>query len=506
MATPDIVVIGAGPNGLFAACRLARAGVRVLVVEARPDRPGGALATVETTRPGYRHDVGAGFVAFRDSVAFQALDLARHGLSWRFGTFESCHPAPDDSVAAISRDLERTVRHFGSDGDGDAWRKLSALHARVEPELLAYMGPFPQIRPALRMRPLDAFRVLRIFASTPAGFANRTFTSGAARRVFPGMTMHVDVGPHDRFGCGLGYMLCLRASTAGFAIPEGGAGAITSALVNELEALGGAVRLGARVDRVVVRGGRARSVVLSDGTEIEAPRGVVADTSAPSLYLRLLTEDVVPGWIRRRMRVFPMGWGTFKVDFALSAPVPWRLEACCQSAVVHAGDSVDDLARHVAEVRSGVLPTNPYLVIGQHSLFDSLRAPPGGHTLYVYGRVPARPEGGWAQHAEAFADRIVDRIEGMAPGFRATVLERAIHTPVDLEQMDANLIDGDLGGGSNAWHRQLVFRPVFPYFRYRTPVRRLYLCSMYTHPGTGIHGMCGWNAAGMVLKDLSSGR
>ena len=504
MATPDIVVIGAGPNGLFAACRLARAGLRVHVVEARADRPGGALATEQTTRPGFLHDVGAGFVAFRDSKAFTALDLSRHGLQWRLAPFESSHPAPDGTVAAISRDLDRTAAHFGSARDGDAWRRLADLHRRVEPHLLAYMGPFPQVLPALRMLPFDAFRVLRIFTSSTAGFASRTFVSEAARRVFPGMAMHVDIGPQDRFGCGLGYMLCLRASASGFAIPRGGAGAITAALVDELEAHGGTLQLDAQVDRIQVRGGRAHAVVLSDGTEIEARRGVVADTSAPALYLRLLEEAVVPSWIGRRMRVFPQGWATFKVDFALSAPVGWSDAVSRESAVVHAGDSVDDLSRHTRQIRGGELPDNPYLVIGQHSLFDDTRAPRGGHTLYVYGRVPARPDGGWARHREAFTERIVDRIEGLAPGFRETILARRAHTPADLEAMDANLIDGDLGGGSNAWHRQLVFRPVFPYFRYRTPIHRLYLCSMYTHPGTGIHGMCGWNAAGIVLGDLGA--
>jgi len=499
---PDIVVIGAGPNGLFAACRLARAGLRVHVVEAHPKRAGGALASEETTLPGFKHDVGAGFIAFRGSPAFRELALERRGLEWRFGTFESCHPAPNGTFAAISRDVERTASHFGSDADGDAWRQLSALHGRVEPNLLEYMKPFPRILPGLRMLPFDAFRVLRIFTSTPAGFANRTFASEAARRVFPGMTMHVDVGPTDRFGCGIGYMLCMRASTAGFAMPAGGAGAITDALLAELEALGGTLQLGANVESVVVRDGQAAAVVLADGTEVEATQGIVADTSAPALYLNLLDPGKVPSRIRQSMKVFPMGWGTFKLDFALSAPVPWTLEACRQSAVVHAGDSIEDLNANVAQVRNGELPTNPYLVIGQHSLFDDRRAPDGQHTLYVYGRVPARPTGGWDANRESFADRIVERIEAMAPGFREVILKRAIHTPRDLEDMDANLIDGDLGGGSNAWHRQLIFRPVFPYFRYRTPVKRLYLCSMYTHPGTGIHGMCGWNAAEMVLADL----
>ena len=169
---------------------------------------------------------------------------------------------------------------------------------------------------------------------------------------------------------------------------------------------------------------------------------------------------------------------------------------------MHAGDSLDDLSRFTSQVRRGELPDNPYLVIGQQSLLDPTRAPEGGHTLWAYSRVPPQLEGGWASHAEAFADRVEARLEGLAPGFRETVRGRSVVAPVDLQRMDANLVGGDLGGGSNAWHRQLLFRPLFPYFRYRMPVDRLYLCSSYAHPGAGVHGMCGFNAARIALADL----
>jgi phytoene dehydrogenase-like protein len=171
--------------------------------------------------------------------------------------------------------------------------------------------------------------------------------------------------------------------------------------------------------------------------------------------------------------------------------------------VVHAGDSVDDLARFTDQVRAGRLPERPYLVIGQQSLADSTRAPPGGHTLWAYTRVPSHPEGGWPARAEALADAVDARIEQLAPGFRGRIRARRVVPPDRLEAMDANLVGGDLGGGSNAWHRQLVFRPVFPWFRYRMPVERLYLCSSYAHPGAGVHGMCGYNAAHRVLQDLA---
>jgi phytoene dehydrogenase-like protein len=259
--------------------------------------------------------------------------------------------------------------------------------------------------------------------------------------------------------------------------------------------------LGARVARVVVRQGRAVAVRLSDGEEIAA-RVVLADTDVASLLLDLAREAELPGRLTRFLRRYPRGWGTFKVDWALDGPVPWSADSARQSAVVHAGDSLDDLARFTREVRAGRIPERPYLVIGQQSLADPTRAPAGGHTLWAYTRVPPRPAGGWAAHAEALADAIDARIEALAPGFRSRILARRIVSPERLEAMDANLVGGDLGGGSNAWNRQLLFRPVFPWFRYRLPIDRLYLCSSYAHPGAGVHGMCGFNAAHRVLDDL----
>ena len=184
-----------------------------------------------------------------------------------------------------------------------------------------------------------------MFLRSTRGLASRLFETEAARRVLPGLGLHVDVGPDDRFGAGLAYMLAVTATTGGYGFPKGGAQSLTDALVARLAERGGEVRLGARVTRVIVRGGRAAAVVLDDGTEIAARRAVVADTSPAALLLSMIDEREVPGWVRGFMKRFPQGWGTFKVDWALSGPVPWQVEAARESAVVHAGESVDDLAR-----------------------------------------------------------------------------------------------------------------------------------------------------------------
>ncbi|CAN93930.1 putative Phytoene dehydrogenase-related protein [Sorangium cellulosum So ce56] len=497
---PDAIVVGAGPNGLTAAAYLARAGFSVLVLEAERE-PGGAVRTREVTLPGFRHDLGAAFFPFgQTSPALVPLDLPGAGLVWRHAPIDSAHPAPDGTCASIARDVEATARSLGE--DGPAWRRIAGWHAATRERLLnALLSTPPALGPLLRLGPLNLLRLAQVALSSGRGFATRTFRTEAARRVVPGLALHTDVGPDDPCGAIVGFMLTVLASSGGFAVPEGGAGAITSALLRRVEERGGALRCGARVDQIIAREGRAVAVRLEDGQELRARRAIVADLAAPTLYLRLLASELVPERVQRAMRRFRQGFGTFKMDWALDGPTPWSHEDATRAAVVHAGDSLDDLSAFTRQVRAGALPEHPYLVIGQQSLVDPTRAPAGRHTLWAYSRVPSSIEGGWAGSRERFADRIEARIEELAPGFRQRIIARTIWAPDDLEAMDANLIGGDLGGGSADIRHQLIFRPVFPYFRYRTPLRGLYLGSSYAHPGAGVHGACGRNAALAVLED-----
>jgi phytoene dehydrogenase-like protein len=496
----DALVIGAGPNGLAGAVTLAQQGWRVLVLEAQ-SRPGGALYSVESTLPGYLHDVGAAFFPFAfTSPAFRHLNLEAVGLQWRHARRDSCHPAPDGSCATISRDLDLSRSSFGV--DGDAWARLSAWQrARPERFTEALLSALPGLGPALRLGPKGLLSLTRAGLSSTAGFSSRRFQTEPARRVIPGLALHADFGPDDFAGASMGLVLALLAGSSGFPVPVGGAKAITEALLKRLREYGCELKLRTPVTQIVVDGRRAVAVVTSAGEEIPVSRAILADVGAPELYLRMLPERSVSSWIRASIRRFRYGWGTFKMDWAISAPVPWKSSEALESAVVHAGDSLSDLRSFTAEVRAGRLPTNPYLVIGQQSLLDSSRAPEGGHTLWAYTHAPSQMEGGWAAHREVLADRIEARIEALAPGFRRLIKARAIVDPPDLEAMDQNLVGGDLGGGSSRIDHLLIFRPTFPYFRYRTPVKGVYLCSASTHPGGGVHGACGYNAALAALQD-----
>jgi phytoene dehydrogenase-like protein len=507
-ADPDVVVIGSGPNGLVAACTLARQGLRVRVLEAHPGRPGGAVSSAELTLPGFIHDVGAGFFPLVQlSPAFAELDLERLGVAWAHARYDSCHPARDGSYACISRDPSVTAEHFGSPRDGAKWRDLALRHSRIqEPLLDALLQPFPHLPAIADLGPLELARLARTFLSRGRYFSARHFESTAAQRVLPALALHADVGPDDALGAGLGYVLGMVASSAGFPVALGGAQTITNALLTLLERHGGRLELGQRVTQIVVSNRRARAVRTDRGDEVAVHLGVLADTSAPSLLLDLLEPRDVPSRLLRRMRRFPRTWGVFKMDWALGARVPWTVEAARESAVVHTGEDVDDLARFTADVRRGRLPESIYLVIGQPSLVDPRRGPRNQHVLSAYTHVPSQLDRPWSELREPFADRLEERIEQLAPGFRQSILARRAFSPDDLEADNANLWGGNHLGGSASWRHQLIWRPAFPYFRYRMPVRGLYLCSSFAHPGGGVHGMCGFNAARIALRDFTRRR
>jgi phytoene dehydrogenase-like protein len=510
MRDPDAIVIGSGPNGLTAAIHLARAGLSVLVLEANARRPGGSVGSEEATLPGFVHDFGAAFFPMaRVSPAFQELSLERYGVTWLNAEVESCHPALDGSSASIVRlamESARAPDYFGSARDTSVWERIAQAHAAYEYRLFgALLGPLPGFGFPLKLGFLRSLRLAAWFAASTAGLSKRWFQSSAARRVLPALAMHADVGPFDFTGAALGYTLGLSATTVGYPIPRGGAQKLTNALVTLLELSGGQIRLGARVERVIARGGRASAVKLASGEEISARFAILADTSPTVLLLELIARDALPSWAISRVRRFRYGSGTFKLDWALSAPVPWQNEDARRAATVHLTESVEDLARFTRYVRAGKLPEQPYLVVGQQSSIDSTRAPLGAHTLYAYTHVPSRLAEGWESARERFADVIEARIEALAPGFRSSILARRALSPEDLERANDNLVGGDLGGGSQHWSQQLFFRPFFPAFRYRMPLRGLYLCSSSTHPGAGTHGMCGRNAAARVLEDLDAG-
>ncbi len=513
----DAVVIGAGPNGLVAANVLADAGWEVVVLEAEPE-PGGAVRSGELTLPGFTHDRFSGFYPLAAaSPHFRRLELERYGLRWRRAPVVVADPDPDGSAALLSSDLAETCASLDAfaPGDGAAWRDLSAWWGRVGPAFLrALLAPFPPLRGGARLAAtLGSPRALLDFGRfgvLPARrFAEERFRGAGAARLIAGSAMHADVGPETPGGALYGMVLIGLGEQVGWPVPEGGAGRLTAALVARLEAAGGRVVCGERVARIIVRGGRAVAVRCADGREVDARRAVLADVGAPQLYRSLLERDAVPGRVLGALERFQYDPGTVKVDWALDGPIPWAAPGVARAGTVHVTGGVDALTLHAAQLARGEIPAEPFLLAGQYAHFDPTRQPAGKETAWAYTHVPQHVRGDaggagltgrWDRgELERMADRIEAGIERVAPGFRGRVLARHLAGPRELEAADANLVGGALGGGTAQLHQQLVLRPIPGLGRSETPVRGLFLASASAHPGAGVHGACGANAARAAL-------
>jgi len=468
-------VIGSGPNGLAAAIVLAQAGMRVDVFEAEAE-PGGATRTLPLTLPGFLHDFGSAVHPFAaGSPFFTSLPLADYGLEWIYGEAPLAHPLDDGTAVMMERDLGQTERALGA--DGREWRRL------VEPAV-ANWKDFAEdtLGPALRMphHPLRMARFgLTIFESA-RNFAMNHFSSERMRAVFAGLAAHAILSLDDSLTATIGLMFGITIHACGWPIPRGGAQAIPRALIGCLQSLGGSVYTSRRID-------------AAGFCELEAANALALFDTSPRQLVGI-AGDWIPDSYRRAFARFEPGPGAFKIDYALSAPVPWRAAECRRAITVHLGGTLDEIAASEDSVAQGRVAEHPFVLLAQPTLFDATRAPQGKHVLWAYCHVPNGC-------AVDMTERIEAQIERFAPGFRDCVLARHVSAPSALEAMDANLIGGDIGGGALSL-RQFFLRPTL--HSYATGTEKLYLCSASTPPGGGVHGMCGYHAAKTAVRELSS--
>ncbi|MGW4874171.1 phytoene desaturase family protein [Streptomyces chartreusis] len=513
---PDAVVIGAGPNGLVAANVLADAGWSVEVLEEQPE-PGGAVRHDRGVDPAFVNDLFSSFYPLAAaSPILAALRLQDHGLRWSHAPSVLAHPLTDGSCAVLDRDLDTTAASLEAfaPGDGAAWRRLHNMWQRLHPDLLnSLFTPFPPIRStarlALRLRAAGGLRIARSLVLPVRRLGEEEFRGNGGRLLLAGNALHADLAPESAGSGGFGWLMAMLGQTYGFPVPVGGSGALTQALTQRLRTQGGRVRCGQRVERIVVRGGRAVGVRTATGDTVPARRAVLADVSVPALYDELLDPEHVPAQLLADLRRFQWDFATFKVDWALDGPVPWQAEQASRAGTVHLADGLDELTRFTAQIAMRQVPDRPFLLFGQMTTSDATRSPLGTESAWAYTHVSreitsdAAGEGitgRWdTQDQQLMADRVERQVERFAPGFRALIRARRILAPPTLEALDANLCGGAINGGTTAIHQQLVFRPVPGTGRPETPVPGLFLASAGAHPGGGVHGAPGANAARAAL-------
>ncbi|WP_153556548.1 phytoene desaturase family protein [Roseimaritima sediminicola] len=465
----DAIVVGAGPNGLAAAITLARHGCSVLVREAK-STCGGGMRTAQCTLPGFHHDLCSAIHPLGvASPFFRTMPWQEYGVRWIHPELPLAHPVALDRAAAVYRSLEETAAGFGV--DQAAYRRLLEPFVRQSDALLKeVLGPLHLPRHPLLMARFG----IRGIASARS-FVDRWFRTEEARGMFAGLAAHSILPLEQRLTAAVGLMFAVTAHGRGWPFPRGGSQQLANAMQRYLEDLGGRVQVDAPVERL---------------DELPSARAILFDGSPRNLVR--IAGDLLPAGYRRRLERFRHGPGSFKVDWALSGPIPWRAEACRRAGTVHVGGTFDEVALAERANWQGRPADNPFVLVAQQSLFDDSRAPRGQHTGWGYCHVPA-------SCTVDMTDRIEDQIERFAPGFKDLILDRHKMFPQDLERYNANYIGGDITGGvMDAW--QLFTRPVARWNPYTTPVPHLFLCSASTPPGGGVHGMCGWHAARAVLR------
>jgi phytoene dehydrogenase-like protein len=508
----DAVVIGGGPNGLVAACRLADAGWDVVLCEAT-DRLGGAVAS-DVPVPGWTVDLASAFYPLAAaSPTLRRLDLQHHGLTWTHAPAVVAHPASPtaERAAVLHRDPADTAAALDAEapGDGETWLELLAQWRRMRDPLLdVLLGPFPPVPATLRLlrrmgKAPDAIRLARTLLLPLSQLGEELFKGQNGRLLLAGNAMHADIPAVAAGSGGFGWLLCMLGQDVGFPVPVGGAGALAAAIASRARASGAQLWTGARVTRVVVRGGRALGVETADGRRVRARRAVLADVAVTSLYRELLDEDDVPRRLLADLDRFTWDLPTVKLNWALDGPIPWRAEGARRAGTVHLGADDREIAVWSAAVSSGQPSETTFLLLGQMAVADPTRAPAGGDSVWAYSHLPRGPLRPGS--AVDLAERMEAAVEAHAPGFRDRVVHRFVQGPEELERMDANLVGGAVNGGTAQLHQQLVFRPVPGLGRPETPVLGLYLASAGAHPGGGVHGGPGDIAARVALRNAALG-
>ncbi|NMP22756.1 phytoene desaturase family protein [Sulfobacillus harzensis] len=523
MHDADIVIVGAGHNGLAAGIVLARAGLKVIIVESR-DTAGGAAKSGALTRPGFIHDFYASNVGlFLGSALYREFgdEIRAAGFQTDVADQPYGNVFPDGRALPIYTNAEATdeaIRAFSS-ADVSAWHDLIREFQEASPYLFPLLQmPIPSwafgktlFRLGRRLGWARAQELGALLLQSPREFVDSRFTSPEMKALLIPWGYHLDFNPDASGGATFPFLESMVDFANGMAITHGGIGRLVDALVSVFERHGGKLLLGRTVEQVVVRGGRAVGVQTTDGQELSARRAVLANVTPAVLFGRLVREDAVPSTFYQRIRRFRYGPGTMMVHLALDGPVPWRSPTMGRSLYVHVAPYVDDVAEADYESRMGLLPRSPMLVIGQQSVWDSSRAPKGYHTLWVQVRsVPGNPRDdaarkiditrGWDGFKEEYADRVMEKIELYAPGLRDRVVSRAVLSPIDLERDNANLVGGDSVSGSHHLDQFYLFRPVPGWSRYRTPVAGLWMAGAFTWPGGGLNATSGYLAAKEILK------
>ncbi|HIN85549.1 MAG TPA: NAD(P)/FAD-dependent oxidoreductase [Myxococcales bacterium] len=467
----DAIIVGAGPNGLSAAIRLAQHGASVLLIEAK-DSVGGGTRSGPLTLPGFVHDYCSAVHPMGAlSPYLQSLPLEEYGLKWCYPDASVAHPLDNGRAALLSTSMDATIQSLGP--DGEAWKKLVSPFLKAGPPLFEdFLAPF---RVPKRLWTMMRFAWLAFRSAKK--LADGRFQSDEAKALFAGCAGHSILPLEQRLTAAVGLVFAISGHLVNWPVAQGGSHAISQSMAQYFQSLGGQIQLNTEL----------RSI-----GELPPTRQILLDL-VPKQVIKLCS-DVLPAHYLKRLNKYRYGPGTFKMDWALSGPIPWTAGECLQASTVHVGNTLNEICASERDAWKGRHSDNPFLIVCQQSQFDATRAPNNQHTGYAYCHVP---NGSTVDMSHA----IETQIERFAPGFRDLILAKKVTTPLDFAQYNPGYVGGAITGGA-ADLGQLFTRPVARFNPYTTPNKQILLCSHATPPGGGVHGMCGFYSAGTALRRL----
>jgi phytoene dehydrogenase-like protein len=520
----DIVIIGAGHNGLIAGAYLVKAGLKVVVLE-REDMVGGAVKTRDFKVPGFKWDQFSTIhllIFPNPLIKNKEIPLEEYGLEYirlerPFGT-----PFPDGDSIILYKDLDRTLKNFErqSKDDAEGWRRMYELYMNIKdyflPFLFSPMSKFEILSSFFKLyrklRKENFLEFIRLNLLSSRDLADEYFSSEKAKAWIAAWGFHPDYAPEIPFGSTFSYMAAAMQQDSGGWIPKGGGGMLTQALARYIERNGGEVKTNSGVERIILNNGSVKGVKLENGDIIESKR-IIASIEPKQLFLKMIGVENLPNGFVNKVKRFKYGAAGMKIDFALSEPIKWIAgEEMGKTHLIHIGPSVDYISKAYNEALRGFLPKEPFLITSQPHIYDETRAPKGKALFWILVRtVPYEIKGdsadiikgdNWDNIKEAFTDRVIELINSYAPNFKDSIIDIEIQSPLDIERNNLNFVRGDMVSGSHHLHQNFIFRP-FPSLKpHTTPFEGLYITGASTWPGGGINGASGRIVAGIVLKDI----
>lgn len=517
----DCIIVGSGINSLVCAALLARKGNKVLVLE-RNDRLGGCIRTEELTVPGFRHDVLSSWhPLFITSPGYAELqeELEAYGLQYCHTDRPTGVVLPDEThfILHKSRDDNIKAMNAVSAGEGDHFsasmqeleQTLDLTFTLLGNELWSWKTARVFLKALYRRGPRQLAEFFGYSLQTCRAWLESTFTSREVQSCLAPWVLHAGAGPDAASSGFMGRVITLTLEMAGCPVVQGGSDKLVEAFERLIRAHGGELKVNADVTKVLTDNGIARGVVIADGTEFHANKAVVCSTTPGQLYEHLLEPADVPEEVSTQASAYRHGNADMQIHLALDAPPQWRVPELGEVALVHVTSGLDAVSRAVNEAERGLLPAEATIVVGQPAVLDPSRVPQGKSLLWIQlqelprvikgdaaGEIATPADGRWNETVrEAYADRIVERLERHIPGLKDNIISRVVLSPADLEAININLVGGDPYGGACSLDQFFLWRPLRAVKNHDTPLKKLYHIGASTHPGPGLGGGSGYLVA-----------